>query len=251
MKIICFALSFLLLAAIPLNATAQARLEFLEHRHNITIAVECMDEALAQMSGLPGFEMSSQMDIANGTGQALRLVDARDIDRILDLLNEMGTVTNSSSSASNNFSVWAGITAEIAVRSQEYDRLMELLYDATTMDEFNQIERRLRQVISDMERLRGQLNNVDSRLATAQINISLFQVEEDWIPEPEPEPEPEPGRLRRIANAFVGSLRGTLNGVQAVTMFLAYVSLPVVLIAVVTAVVVIIRKRRAKKNEEN
>ena len=250
MKIICFVLSFLLLAAIPFNATAQARLEFLEHRYNITIAVECMDEALLQMSRLPGFEMSSQINIANGTGQAVRLVDTRDIDRTLDLLSEMGTVTNSSSSATNNFSVWSGITAEIAVRSQEYDRLMELLYDATTMDEFNHIERRLRQVISDMEWLRGQLNSVEHRIGTAQINISLFEVEEDWLPEPEPEPE-APGRLRRIADAFVSSLRGTLNGAQAVVVFLAYVSLPVVLVAAIAAVVLVICKRRAKKNEKN
>ena len=222
--------------------------EFLEHRLNITIAVKCMDEALTQMRDLPGFEMSSHMDIANGTGHALRLVDARDIERTLSTLNEMGTVTNSDSRADNNFSAWSSLRAEITIRSHEYTRLMELLYEAITMDEFNHIERRLRQVIADMEHLRGQLNNVEGRLATAQINISLFEVAEDWVYEPE-----TVGRLQRIGNAFVDSLSATLNGAQAFAVFLARISLPVVLIAAVITIVLVCKKAKRKEasHEEN
>jgi len=239
--------SFLALILILTPSLVNAQ-EFLEHRLNITMAVQCMDEALTQMSDLPGFEMSSHMDIANGIGHALRLVDARDIERVLNLLGEMGTITNSDSRADNNFSSWSAIRAEITIRNHEYTRLMELLYEATTMDEFNQIEHRLRQVIADMERLRGQLNSVEGRLATAQINISLFEVAEDWVYEPE-----TVGRLRRIGDAFVNSFSATLNGAQALAVFLAHVSLPVVLIAAVTAIVLVIRraKRKEASHEKN
>jgi len=244
-KNIVASLLALIIAVTPGLVSAQ---EFLEHRHNITIAVECMDKALSQMSNLPGFEMSSHMDIANGTGHALRLVNAYDIEHTLNLLDEMGTVTNSDSRADNNFSAWSAIRAEITIRNHEYTRLMELLYEATTMDEFNQIERRLRQVIADMEHLRGQLNSVEGRLATAQINISLFEVEADWVYEPE-----TVGRLRRIGDAFVDSLAATLRGAQAVAVFLAHVSLPVVLIATVTAIVFVVKRRKRKEasHEEN
>jgi len=250
-----FALCMILLAT-PVRAQ-----DFLVQQHSITIDVESLEDALQRMGAMPGFELSSQTSIADGRGSAVRMVQNRDLNRTLELLGELGSVTRADSSARNFFDEWSGLTAEFAVRNREYDRMMELLHDATTMQQFNQIERRLREIISQQEQIRGRLNSIEFEMGSARIfvtlNLYVPTVEEEYIPEPEPEPEDEPivvGRLREIGDTFMNSASGTLAAVQAVLIFLARISIP----ATVAVVMCIIGFRifmrhlaKAGKDEEN
>jgi len=233
---------------------AQQPTDFLIHQHSITIYVACMESALVSMSTLPGFELSSQIWVVAGRGRATRMVQNRDLDRSLNLLNGFGYVTHSQSEATNVFSEWAGLTAEINVRNREYERLMELLYDANTLDEFRQIEVRLQEVIATLERLRGRLNGLEFDMGSSQIVVSLAiaapVVEQEYEPEPEDEPEEEPGRWRQIADEFMRSLRGTSNVTQVVLIFLARISLPLVIVLVVGVFALRVYKRQNIQHPE-
>jgi len=210
-----------------------------------------MDEALVRMGTMPGFELSSRIYVVDGWGQAVRQVSNRDLSNALALLKEQGDVVRSESQATNVFSRWAGLTAEFQVRNREYERLMELLYDAVTMDQFNQIETRLQRVIAGQERIQGQLNNLELNMGNAQIVINLIQYKEEIYLSPEDDPEiNNPSRLRRIVNAFTTSADGTFAAVRAVLIFLTYISLPMILLIIVWLVGFRIYKRtKMSKNQ--
>lgn len=232
--------------------------DFLVQQHSITIDVKNLEDALRYMSTMPGFELSSQVSIANGQGSAVRMIQSRDLHHTLDMVKELGNVTREESSAINFFSQWASLTAEFAVRNREYDRMMELLHEATYMEQFVQIERRLQQIISQQERIRGQLNSIEFEMGSARVNIALNLyipvVEQEYIPEPEPEEPVVIGRLRSIGDAFLLSASRTFTAVQATLIFLARISIPTAVVIVLCVIGFRIVKNymaKARKDEKN
>jgi len=252
MKLLFFAILLLLTVLQVQEVDASQPMDFLVYRHSMTITVKCMDEALVEMGNMPGFELSSSISIVQGHGQATRKVLNHDINATLQQLRQLGEVTHSASEASNVFTRWASLRAEINVRTREYDRLMELLHGATTMAQFNQIETRLREVIAQLERIQGQLNALEFERGSSQIAIVLnvYIPQEEYEEEPEPEAEEEPealGRLARIGNAFTSSAGGTFVAMQAILILLAYISLPLVaIIAIAVACKRWLPKRKPK-----
>jgi len=211
-----------------------------------------MDEALVQMGTMPGFELSSRIYVIDGRGRATRMVSNNQLNNTLTLIRGMGYVVHSESQAINVFSSWAGLTAEFQVRNREYERLMELLYEATTMSQFNQIENRLQRVIAGQEIIQGQINSLELGMGSAQIAITLIQYEPEVVIciESEPVDEPEEayiGRLRQIADAFMSSASGTFAAIQAIIIFLALVSLPMAAVTIIGVVGFRIYKRKAGK----
>jgi hypothetical protein len=242
---LCVALMTLAMAAT--KAHAQTPGDFLSYRQHMTIVVDCMDNALARMGTMPGFELSSQIYVVEGRGQATRMVANTELNAALAQLRSLGHVVDSQSQAQNQFATWAWLSAELQVRNREYDRLVALLYDATGMAQFNQIERRLQQVIVDLEHIQRLLNSVTHEMGSAQIVITFTQHVSETIidPVPEYEPAPPPGRLRYIANAFIGAAGDTAWALQAVVVFLTHISLPLVgLLAMGLGLFKIIQKRR-------
>lgn len=226
--------------------------DFLVQQHSIAINVESLEDALRQMSAMPGFELSSQISIADGWGSAVRMVQNRDLDRTLELLSELGNVTRAESSATNFFSQWAGLMAEFSVRNQEYDRMMELLHNATTIQQFTLIEHRLREIISHQEWIRGQLNSIEFEIGNARVHVALNL----YIPAAEPIPDPEPeqvatGRLRIIGDTFLLSGSLTFAALQAVLVFLVRVSIPAIFLIFAGVVGLKLYRKRDRKDEKN
>lgn len=227
------------------SVNAQVPMDFLIHQYRITVSVHCMDETLRDMSLLPGFELSSQINLVDGRGHAVRMVLNRDLDIALETIREFGDVTHFQSNATSVFARWSFLRAESAVRSHEYDRLVELLYSADGMNEFNQIERRLREVISYQERIQGQLNSLEFDIGSAQISIFLTQ-----LPQYEETPEDSAyGRLRQISNAFFTSMEYTFMMLQLFALFLVYISLPLALVIIVLVVVLRAYSRASKRRK--
>jgi len=244
---------FLLLSLATTRAAHAHESEDLLIRHySITLIVECLDEAIKQMRILPGLELSSRINLTNGWGQAQRVVDSHDLNHTLAILRGMGNVASSESSADNAFARWTALRREAAVRQQEYNRLVALLHDSTTMADFETIETRLNTVINTMERLRGDLQGLEFQMGTTRIVINLQTPEPIPEPEPqpeeaEPEPEPEYGPFRRIADSFMLSARLTGQALQLIAMFFAYVSIPLAGLVIILLIVLRMHSRRKRK----
>ena len=237
--------SLLIITFLAGTTTVQARQpeEFLIRNYSISIAVECLNTALQIMEGMPGIAINSHVNTSAGFGSMDRRVNNRDLEISLQTLQNMGRVTHSSSSSHNVFSTVTDLRSRLEVRSNEYDRLMELLYEVETMQNFNRVENRLIQVIMDMEHLQGSLNHFNFETGTSRIHISLFLEAE------EEEDEEPPGALARIGNAFTTSAASTLRVFQGILIALVYISIPLVFFAaiVICVFVLVIRRNRKRR----
>lgn len=175
----------------PLSATTNP-MGFLYQRYQVNVEVESIAEALAIMATMPGIETSSSINVARGTGLATRVVSNDQLAPLLHTLSQMGIVTNSQSQSENLFARHQALAAEILLRQREYNRLMELLYDAETLRDFQTIERRLVDVIDHIERLRGQHLFVESQMGQAEVRIAIRESRLPLEDGDEPAREPHP-----------------------------------------------------------
>jgi len=239
-------------AAVSTQAYANNPEDFLIRDYAIFINIENLPEAMARLNAMSGFDLNTSINTQGGWGHIERRVDVRDLDRFLEDMQYLGRVTYSSSRSRNVFSMMADLRSEQQVRNTEHARLMELLVEVETMAQFATIENRLLSVISEMEWIRGRLNNLEFETGTARIMIELNVVETI-------EPEPEPGPFARIGQAFVDSAGATLAAMQWIVIALISLSMPLLLFALgggLVALILIritrrIRKRKRKGGGKN
>jgi len=243
MKIKIFA--SLLIIVFLACTTTQARQpdEFLIRNYTMTIAVECLNTALAIMEGMPGVATNSHINVSAGFGSMDRRVGNRELEISLQILQSMGSVTHSSSSSQNVFSTITDLRSQLEVRSNEYNRLMALLHEVESIQNFNRVENRLIQVIFDMEHLQGSLNHFNFETGTSRIHVSLFLETEDEVIEPV-------GALARIGNAFTTSAASTLTVFQGILIAIVYISIPLIFFAlIVICVITLVLKANRKRKK--
>lgn len=218
--------------------------DFLIRNYTIEIDVYCLEEALQRLANMPGIILSSQVHLQADWGAMDRRLTVDDLERKLADLQALGRVVNMVSHSRNVFAEVADMRSEWQVRSAEYERLMGLLYEVDTIDNFSQIESRLANVIAEMEWLSGRLNSLDFETGTARIGISLFAVD-DLTEAVEPT-----GAFARIGNAFLSSGGMTLAWAQAILIFMVYVSVPFIMFAIIAFCVfyfvLTLRRKREK-----
>ena len=240
---------------LPMPPAANQR--YLVQTHAITVVVHDLDVALRQLLLMPGIDLSSRLDMQAGTGFMERLVDTRDLPRTLTALNALGYVSGTSTRATNLFAQFHAVSAELAIRNAEYQRLVELLYAAATWNDFRTIESRLVAVIQQIELLRGHINLLNAEMGTTRIDIHLLvyvpaiePTPEPEPEEPEPEPEAEESAFARIGRVFMTSASSTLTVLQGVILAVTYFSIPLGLgIGVLVVVLAVRRTKRGKKFE--
>ena len=241
------ALLLILVPAMPSEVLANPS-DFLIRSYTISVTVDSMDEALRLMESMPGLDLSSEISIQAGWGRMERMIANRDMGPALASLNRLGQISSTHSQARNVFAIATDLQSELQVRSDEHGRLMELLLAADTFTNFQRVENRLVQVISEMESLQGRLNHLDFERSAARVHITLSAAG----PVPEPVPEPE-GVFGRIAHAFAFSANASLAVIQAVLVVFAYISVPLALAAAVSLCVwqlrVLIKRKGGKQNE--
>jgi len=133
--------------------------------------------------------------------------------------------------------------ARIIALTQEIDRLSVMLAASDSLDVLIAIDARLSQVTMDRNRVIGTRNVLAAQAASPVINITLIEI-------PEGRPEVVPDRFgARVAAMFMASLRTTGAVVGHITVFVARVSVPVLIYAALIFVVVYvglkIKKRKA------
>jgi len=240
------AIVFVMLMLGSTTAYAQRPTEFLVREYSLAIEVYCMDKALAAMAQLPGIELSSQMRMDTGRGTATRIVPNIDRNNALAQLQQMGAITRSDTQSTNMFTAWVALYTELAVRNQEYDRLMILLSQVATLEEFEQVERSLQTVIARRETIWGQLNSLEFQLGSSVIAISLTFIP-PYVPYEITEPDTEPTVFGRITDAFTRSIMGTFTVLQTLVLFGARISLPFMVWCMVGTIILICFSRISRR----
>jgi len=238
---------FTLMSAIEAQANRPS--DFLIRNYTIGLEVDCLEEALLRLGHMPGIVINSRIHIQSDWGTMDRRVAVLELDSALEQLHSLGRVVHSESSSQNVFSMVTDLRSEFQVRSAEYDRMMELLHEVTTIDNFTRVENRLVQVISEMEHIRGRLNFFEFETGTARIHITLNAVDPLAIDEIQ-------GPLARIGNAFINSFDITLWVLQMILIVIIYLSVPLLFISIFVALGFVLYRKRKKnrkvvlKNEE-
>ena len=168
-------------------------------------------------------------------------VPADKLSELIAAVEETGNVVSSSRSTEDVTLQYVDTESRVTALKTEQTRLLELMEQAETMSDLLEIESRLTEVRSDLERYTSQLKVLANQVDYATVSLSLSEVQEYT-------PVAEKTRWEKITEGFVGSIRGVWNLILDVLSFLI-IALPylVVLGLVIWALVILIHRLRRKK----
>ena len=198
------------------------------------------------------FEGSTQRYNGRRSAKYVMRVPAEKLDEFLVALrgsNGIHILSEQSTSSEITAAYYDTVT-RIATLEAEKNSLTAMLAGFTDYNDINamlQVQKRLYDVIEEMEALQTQLNLYDSKVAMSTVTLSLSEVVTLT-------PEEEPGFGQRIITAFTESWQNFSEGCQDLVIFLIY-ALPVLLIPGIIALAIVIivllatRKNRKKKDD--
>ena len=235
-----------LLFALPVTARDRQ----LRQTYSIELEVECLDVAMEIIRGLDGYNLESDMFVDVIWGRSpqrratyTRRVDERVFRHIQEVLRGMGEVHFESENAHFLGAQLMDVEARLAALNQEIERLTMMMAASDSLDVLIAIDFRLSQVTWERNRLMGSRNVLISQMASPVIHILLMETPTD-LPPPE-----TPGFIRRVADSFGDSWRGTRNFASNLLVFIVRISMPLVALGIIIVPVAfvvyrVVRRRR-------
>ncbi len=158
-------------------------------------------------------------------------------------LTGIGNVTNYSSESQNITAQFTDTESRLKAYRTEYDRLLEMMENAKTVEEMIQVEARLSEVEYNIESLTGTLRVWQDKVDYSTINLYVREVYEYTEPMVEPRTFWD-----RLVDALTDSLEWLGDAAQDIAIFIV-AAVPVLIVPaiIVVVVVLIIRARRKKR----
>ncbi len=107
------------------------------------------------------------------------------LNEFVEAVGNMGNVTYSHEDAKDITLSYVDTEARIASLQTEYDRLLELLAEADTVDTIILLEQRLSDVRYQLESYKSQLRTYDNLVDYSTVNLSVYEVKRVTSPEQE------------------------------------------------------------------
>lgn len=223
----------------------------------LTTETEDMDSLLngvaQQITQLGGYIESRQVN--NGSAYSSRRyrsadltirIPAENLDSFVQHVSENSNITNNRETAEDITLSYVATESRVKALETEETRLLELLAGAENMSDLLQIEDRLTDVRTELEKVRSTLRVYDNQVNYGTVYLSVSEVKEYTVTE-----EPETV-WQRIGAGFVESLKDLGEFFTELFVFLV-VGLPYfVLIGIVlTAVLLLLKRRKKKKAQKN
>lgn len=158
-------------------------------------------------------------------------------------LTEIGNVTNYSSESRNITAQFTDTESRLKAYRTEYNRLLEMMENANTVEEMIQVEARLSEVEYNIESLTGTLRVWQDKVDYSTIHIYIREVYEYTEPVVVPKTFWD-----RIVEALEDSLDWLAEAGQDIVIFIvAAVPILIVPAVVVVVVILIVRSKRKKR----
>ena len=223
----------------------------LVRRIRIDAETDDLDALLAQVDQrikeLGGYCENRDVYHGGGTNRRYRRatliirIPAQQLDQFVEHVSGVSNVTSSNETADDITLTYIATESRVNALQTEHDRLLELLAKAETMSDLLEIESRLTNVRSELERIASQLKMYDNQVSYGTVTLNLNEVKEYTVVE-----EPETV-WQRIGSGFMASLKGVGTFFRELFVFVI-VALPyLVLIGIAVVVLVVIIKKRKKK----
>lgn len=172
-----------------------------------------LPELVSAAEGCGGY--IEDQNLYNGSAYSGRRYRSADLtlripaDSLDSFTAQVGSLTNVVSSSRSTEDVtlrYVDTESRITVLKAEQTRLVELLAQADNMTDLLEIEARLTDIRADLESYTSQLKVLENQIDYATLSLSLTEVTEYT-------PVEEKGRLQKIGEGFVNSLKGLGTGI--------------------------------------
>lgn len=223
--------------------SAYAQIETLD----FDASVKAVDSLVKRLNGF--LESSSVTGSNYHSGRDYRSasytirIPAGSFNEVTQALSDLGNVTYCNTNAENITSQYRDTKGRLDAYQIEYDRLLDMLSRAETVEEMLSIESRLSEVRYHIESLTTTLGGWDSLVNYSTLMIELTEVKDLTTAQ-----GTQLTYWQEVGEALKGTLRGLGRFFQNALLFLI-ASAPVlaILAVIAVAVIVIIKKRKAKK----
>lgn len=220
-----------------------------------------VDTLTGKVTGLGGYiermdtyNGSSYSDYRNKRNASMTIRIPKDkLEEFLGTVSDIGNVVSRSDYVEDVTLTYVDLESHKEVLEAEQERLLAFLEQAETVEDMITLESRLSQVRYQLESMESQLRTFDN-----QVDYSTVYLDIDEVKELTPVVEEEPGRLERMAEGFMKSLKNIGEGILDLCTWLV-IHLPYLLLCVIVILVIIFgikgtiehsRKKRAKKLEK-
>lgn len=223
---------------------------YLVQTHNINIVVDCVDEALEAVGRLGGHNLSMDVSTVDWRGmepvrqaEITRRVDGTEYRMAQNLLRSLGTVTFESESARNVGSEISDLQLRINSAIGEFERISDMMAESYSLQMLIALDSRLTNIAWHRDSLIGSLNMLMAESGSALITIHLAEDIGVFVP------PPGPSFGERISASFIGSWHITIQILQSLVVFTAYVLIPAIILSLlffpIRAVYRVLNRRKA------
>lgn len=161
------------------------------------------------------------------------------LDAFMNQLDSTGTVTNATESTEDVTLQYTDIEAHKKALKTEYDRVMELLEKAETMDQILALESKLSDLRYQLDSYESQLKVMDNQITYSTVSLTLREVEY--------EKDADKSYGTRIVNAFKDGIHDVKSGLADFSVWFVLVLPSLVVLGIVIAILVAIGKAIWKK----
>lgn len=169
------------------------------------------------------------------------------LDEFVTEVSETSNVVSKNESTEDVTLQYVDLESHKRALETEQERLLELLEQATTMEEIIAIEERMSQVRYELESMESQLRTYDNLVEFSTVEISIEEVERLT-------PVEEISDMERMSQGFVRSVEGLFTGMKefviGVVINLPYLLFVALLVVVIILIIRVIGKRDMKKRME-
>lgn len=161
------------------------------------------------------------------------------LDAFMNQLDSTGTVTSATESTEDVTLQYTDIEAHKKALKTEYDRVMELLGKAETMDQILALESKLSDLRYQIDSYESQLKVMDNQITYSTVSLTLKEVEY--------EKDADTSYGTRIVNAFKDGIHDVKSGLADFSVWLVLVFPSLVVLGIVIAILVAIGRAIWKK----
>ena len=154
------------------------------------------------------------------------------LDAFMNQLDSTGTVTNATESTEDVTLQYTDIEAHKKALKTEYDRVMELLGKAETMDQILALESKLSDLRYQIDSYESQLKVMDNQVTYSTVSLTLREVEY--------EKDADKSYGTRIVNAFKDGIHDVRSGLADFSVWFVLVLPSLVVLGIVIAILVAI-----------
>ncbi len=198
-----------------------------------------------ESSSQDGYSLEYQGDYRERYASIQARIPSEKLDEVISSVGSLCNVLNQSESMDDITDSYYDAQARLESLEIQEERLLELLSQATSLEDMITLESALSDVRYQIESLTASLRRMDSQVTYSYLNISLQEVVEYRTIQEKPQNFGE-----QLSDAFDRGMSGMVTGVQNFILLLAEAGPSLILLAIIVILIVVLVRASAKASRK-